>query len=114
MRRIAIAIIENPAFTRSFTENPVWHRQFFRRNNRMLKGGPRTVQHDMTDSCCLYVTKKKAMNFQDNILSIPVDDFKDNYVLVFDITAKTGTTEHYHYLEFLKNHSDWNFTLVPH
>ena len=27
------------------------------------------------------------MNFQDEILSIPVDNYKDHYVLVFDLTS---------------------------
>ena len=41
----------------------------------------------------------KTMNFKDDIPPILVDDFKGHYVLVFDITAKTGTAEHYHYHE---------------
>ena len=36
----------------------------------------------------------KAMNFQDEISSIPVDNFKDHYVLVFDLTSMQDATEH--------------------
>ena len=43
----------------------------------------------------------KAMNFQDDIPSIPVDNFKDPYVLVFDLTSMQGATEHCHYPEVI-------------
>ena len=38
----------------------------------------------------------KAMNFQDDIPSIPIDDFKDHYVLVFDLTSMQDATENCH------------------
>ena len=41
----------------------------------------------------------KAMDFQDDIPSIPIDNFKDHYVLVFDLTSMQGATENYHYPE---------------
>ena len=44
----------------------------------------------------------KAMNFQDDILSIPVDNFKDHYVLVFDLTSMQDATEHCHYPELIR------------
>ena len=43
----------------------------------------------------------KAMNFQDDIPSIPIDDFKDHYVLVFDLTSKQDSTEKCHYSELV-------------
>ena len=43
----------------------------------------------------------KAMNFQDDIPSIPIDDFKDHYVLVFDLTSMPGATENCHYPELV-------------
>ena len=41
----------------------------------------------------------KAMNFQDDIPSIPVDNFKDHYVLVFDLISTQDATEHCYYPE---------------
>ena len=41
----------------------------------------------------------KAMNFQDDFPSIPIDDFKDHYVLVFDLTSMQDATENCHYPE---------------
>ena len=43
----------------------------------------------------------KAMNFQDDIPSNPVDNFKDHYVLVFDLTSMQDATEHCHYPELI-------------
>ena len=43
----------------------------------------------------------KAMNFQDEIASIPIDDFKDHYVLVFDLTSMQDATETCRYPELV-------------
>ena len=82
----------NSAFTGSFTENPFWYQQFDLRQNRRLRGGQPIVDFDTADNCRLYVTIMKAMNFQDDIPSIPIDDFKDHYVLVFDSTSMQDAT----------------------
>ena len=41
------------------------------------------------------------MNFQDDIPSIPIDNFKDHYVLVFDLTSTQDATENCHYTELV-------------
>ena len=41
------------------------------------------------------------MNFQDDILSIPIDDFIDHYVLVFDLSSMQDATENSHYPEIV-------------
>ena len=43
----------------------------------------------------------KAMNFQDDIPSIPIDDFKDHYALVFDLSSMQDATENCHYPELV-------------
>ena len=101
IRRIAIAINLNSAFTGSFAENPFWYQQFNLRDIRILRGVQPIVHHDTTDNCRLYVTTMKAMIFQDDIPSIPVDNFKDYYVLVFDLTSMQDATEHCHYPEWI-------------
>ena len=101
IRRIAIAMNSNSAFTGSFAENPFWYQQFNVRYIRTLRGGQLFVHHDTTDDCCLYVTTMKASNLQDDILSIPVDNFNDHYVLVFDLTSMQDATEHCHCPELI-------------
>ena len=101
IRRIAVAMNSNSAFTGSFAENPFWYQQFNLRDIRILRGGQPIVHHDTTDNCRLYVTTMKAMNFQHDVPSIPVDNFKNHYVLVFDLTSMQDATEHCHYPELI-------------
>ena len=101
VRRIAIAMNTNSAFTGSYTENPFWYQQFELRQIRILGQGQPIVDFDTADNCRLYVTTMKAMNFQDDIPSIPIDNFKDHYVLVFDLTSMQDATENCHYPELV-------------
>ena len=102
----------NSAFTGSFTENPFWYQQFDLRQIRILGVGEPIVDFDTADNCRLYVTTKKAMNFQDDIPSIPIDDFKDHYVLVVDLTSRQDATENCHYPELVEEplRLELNFT----
>ena len=101
IRRVAIAMNTNSAFTGSFTENPICYQQFDLTQIRILRGGQQIVDFDTADNCRLYVTTMKAMNFQDDIPSIPIEDFKDHYVLMFDLTSMQEATESCHYSEIV-------------
>ena len=101
IRRIAIAMNSNSAFIGSFAENPFWYQQFNLGDIRILRGGQPIEYHDTTENCRLYVKTMKTMNFQDDIPSIPVDNFKDHYVFVFDLTSMQDATEHCHYPELI-------------
>ena len=91
--RIAIAMNTDSAFTGSYTENSFWYQQFEPRQVRILKDGQPIVD---------FVTTTKAMNFQVDIHSIPIDNVKDHYVLVFDLTSMQDSTENCHYPELLR------------
>ena len=101
VRGIAIAMNTNSAFTGSCTENPFWYQQFDLRQIRLLRGGQPIVDFDAADNCRLYVTTRRARNFQDDIPSIPNDNFKDHHVLVFDLTSMQDATESCHYPELV-------------
>ena len=101
IRRVAIAMNTKSAFTGSFTENPFWYQQFDLRQIRILRGRHPIVNFDTADNCRLKVTTMKAMNFQDDIPSIAIDDFKDHYVLVFDLTSMQDTAVKCHYPELV-------------
>ena len=99
IRRVATAMNTNYAFTGSFIKNRFWYQQFDLRQIRILRGGQPIVDFDTADNCRLYVTTMKAMNFQDDFPSIPINDFKDHYVLVFDLTSMRDATENCHSAE---------------
>ena len=116
-RQIARAMNTKSTFNGSFTENPFWYQQFDLRQIRILRGRQPTVDYDTSDKCRLYVTTIKAMNFQDDIPSIPIDNFQDHYVLVFDLTSMQDATGHCHYQtlvgEPLRLHVNCNDALEP-
>ena len=91
----------NSAFTGSLTENPFWYQLFDLRQIRILRGGQPFVDFYTADKYCLYVVIMKAMNFQDVIPSMPIDVFKDHFVLVFDLTSMQDAAENCHYLELV-------------
>ena len=85
------------AFTESYIENPFWYKHFDLRQMRILRRGQPTVDFDAADNCRLYVATMRPMNFQDNILSIAIDNFKDHNVLLSDLTSMQDPTENCHY-----------------
>ena len=101
VRPITIAKKTNSAFTGFYTENPSWYQQFDLRQIRIFRGGQQIVDVDFADNCRLYVTTLNSMNFQDDIPSIPIDNFKDHYVLVFELTSMQDATEICHYPELV-------------
>ena len=101
VRRIAIAMNTNSAFTGSYSENQFWYPQFDIRQTRNFKGGQAFVDVGGAENCRLYVTTMKAMNFQDDIPSIPIDVFEDHYLLVFDLTSMQDATVNCHYPELV-------------
>ena len=90
---------KNTALTRSYTENPFWYQQFDLQQISRLRRRQPIYDFDAADICRLYVTTMRIMNFQDDIPLIPIDDFKDHYVLVFDLTSMQDATEKCHYPE---------------
>ena len=112
IRRVAIAMNTNFAFRDSFTRNPFWYQQFDLKQIRILRGGQPIVDFDTADNCRLNVTNMKAMKFQDDFPSIPIDDFKDQYVLVFDLTSMQDAAEICHYRELVREplRLELNFT----
>ena len=78
VRWIAIAMNTNYAVIGSYIENAFWCYSIILRQIRITRGGQPIVDLVAADDCRLYVTTMKAMNFQDDIPSIPIDNFKDH------------------------------------
>lgn len=99
IRRIAIAMNTNSAFTGGFSSNPFHYRKFGLREIRIIRSGRAIVSLNTDDDCRPYVTTMKAMNINEEIPSLPYENFKDHYILVFDLTSLQDATEHIHYPE---------------
>ena len=65
--RYAIAMNINSAFFGSYTENPFRYQYLDPKQIMIPRGGHPIVDFPAADSCCLYVTTKKAMIFEDDI-----------------------------------------------
>ena len=102
----------NSTFTGLYTENTFWYKLIDLRQLRILKGAQPIVDFDAANNCRLHVTTMKVMNFQDDIPSIPIDNFTDHYVLVFDLTSMQNAPENFHYPELVGEpvRLEFNFT----
>ena len=89
-------MIADSGFIASYTGSPFWYQKFDLKRNRILRGTQPFVTLDAADNSHVYVTGKKAMIFQDDITSIPIDNVKDLFVLVFDYTSMQNATETCH------------------
>ena len=79
----------------------------------LLRRGQPSVNFDAADNCRPYVTLIKAMNFQDGILSTPVDKLKGQCVFVFDLTSTQDFFEKCQYPELVGGALRLNFTVPP-
>ena len=104
----------NSAFTGFYSENPFRYQLFDLRQIRIFRGGQPSVDFDAADNWRLYVTTMKALNFQDVVPSISIDNFKDHFVLMFDLTSMKDATENGHYPELAGEplRLELNFTLL--
>ena len=91
----------NSEFTGLYSENPFWYQNFHLRQIRILRGGQPIVDFDAADNCRQYVTTMKAMNNQDGIPSFLVNNFRNHFALVFDLTSMQDAAENGHYLELI-------------
>ena len=89
----------NSAAAGSFHENPFNYQQFHLKELRIIRGGRAIISLDTTSPCRTYVTTMKTMQFNEDFPALPLEDFKNHYTLVFDLTSLQDASEHLHYPE---------------
>ena len=99
IRRVAIAMNTNSAFTGRFQENPFHYQKLGLRELRIVRGGRAIVSLDTTNDCRAYVTTMKAINFNEEIPALMNHQFQNHYILVFDLNSLQDAGEIIHYLE---------------
>ena len=99
IRRVGNAMNRNSADAGSFHENPFNYQQFHLRELRVNRGGRAIVSLDTTSPCRPYVTTMKAMQFNEDFPALPMEDFQNHYILVFDLTSLQDAAEQLHYPE---------------
>ena len=88
---------KNSALTGSYTKNPFCYQQIDLKQIRILRGGQPIVDFDAVDAGPLYVTTNEVMIFEDDIPSIPIDNSKDDHVMVLDLFSIKDSNEHSNY-----------------
>ena len=101
IRRLAIAMNSNSAFTGSSNKNPFSYKDHGLREIRILRNGQPVIQMNTMDKCRPYVTTLKAMNFNEDVPSIPFEDFENHFILVFDLTSLQDANEEVYYPELV-------------
>ena len=91
----------NYEFTASYTENPFWYQQFDFSQIAKLRGAQPIVDFDAAGKFRLCVMTMKVMTIHYDIPSIPIDNFKDHLVLVFDFTSMQDVSKNCHYPELV-------------
>ena len=100
IKMIAVAMNTNSAVAGSFHENPFNYQQFHLNELRIIRGARAINSLDTTYPCRPYATTMKAMQFNEDFPALPMEDFQNHYVLVFDLTSLQDAAEQLHYPEF--------------
>ena len=87
IRRLALAMNTNTAFTGSRDSNPFHYQKFGLREIKIVRGNQVVVHIDTSNNIRTYVTTMKALKFEEDGPGIPLDDYTNHYVLVFDLTS---------------------------
>ena len=69
------------------------------RELRNIRGGRAIISLDTTSPCGHCVTTKKAMQFSEDFPALPMEDFQNHYIIVFDLTSLQDAAEQLHYPE---------------
>ena len=69
------------------------------RELRIIWGEGAIISLDTTSPCRPYITTMKAMQFNEDFPALPVDDFPNHCVLVFDLTSLQDAAEQLYYPE---------------
>ena len=86
IRRLAIAMNTNTAFTGSPKTHPFNCQKFNLRSIRILRGS-HVVDIDTTDNVQSYITSMRALKFHEDGPGIPLEEYPEHFVQVFDLNS---------------------------
>ena len=81
-------------------KKPFSYQQFHLRELRNIRGRRSNVSFDTNSPCCPYVTALKARQFNKNFPALPIEDFQNHSILVFNLTSLQDAAEQLHYPDF--------------
>ena len=97
IRRLAIAMNTNTAFTGSLKTNPFHYQKFNLRSIWIVRGSHVVVDMDTTDNVQSYITTMRALKFDEDGPGIPLEEYPEHFVQVFDLNYTQEKNVHvYH------------------
>lgn len=87
IRRLAIGMNTNSAFAGAKDKNPFHYQKLGLRQVKIFRSSQVIVDLDCVNNARAYVTTMRALKFDEDGPSIPVSEFDNHYVLVFDLTS---------------------------
>ena len=87
IRRLAIAMNVNTAFTGTLKTNPFHYQKFGLSSLRLVRGSQVVVDLDTTQNVQSYITSMRALKFDEDGPGIPLEDYDNHFVQVFDLTS---------------------------
>lgn len=112
IRRLAIAMNTNTAFAGSSATNPFHYTKFdlqsitLYRNGIPISGTPLST----IDTKRAYFSSLGALSFADHGHGIPLDQYKDHFVIVFDLTSTLEASQEYIHPELTNTSLSVEFT----
>ena len=91
IRRLPIAMNTNAAFTGSLKTNPVDYEKINLRSIRIVRGSHVVVDMDTTDNVQSYITTMRALEFDEDGPGMPLEEYLEHFVQVFDLTSTRET-----------------------
>ena len=87
IRRLAIAMNTNMAFTGSRKTNAFLCQKFNLRSSRMVRGSHVVIDMDTTDIVQSHITTMRALQFDEDGPGIPLEEYPERFVQVLDLTS---------------------------
>ena len=97
IRRLAIAMNTNTGFTGSLKTNPFLYHKFNLRSIRIVRGSHVVVERDTTDNVQSYITTMRALKFDEDGPGIPLEEYPEYSLQVFDLTSTQETNVQIYY-----------------
>lgn len=101
IRRLAIAMGTNAAIAGESRLNPFHYQKFGLREIRISRGGQMIVQVDTSNVVRCYDMTMESMTFNDDPPDMPLNDFENHFIQVYDITSLHDAGESLYYPELI-------------
>lgn len=101
IRRLVLAMNTNAKFTGSLGTNPFHYQKFGLREVRISRGGLPLVAMNVENNVRPYYNTIKSISFDQDGPGIPLKDYNNHYILVFDLTSTQQADTEVYYPEVI-------------